>query len=74
MVFVRLYKGGSRLDAVVEDSRFDKRRLIEYRWNSKLKSDTPPANWYKAVMGEVEFQRSQDLKAATGRVLPGDVL
>lgn len=66
--FVRLYLGEHRMDVALLDS--DQPRIVKYTWRSADSSDAPPADWYKAVVGEVQFQRAQELKARTGRLIP----
>lgn len=66
--FVRLYLGEHRMDVALHDS--DQPRIVKYSWLSAGLSDVPPADWYTAVVGEVQFQRAQELKARTGRLIP----
>ena len=70
LLFVRLYKGKQRMDVGVFDPVLGDRRLIKYRWFNKVASDVPPENWYDAILGEVEFQRSRELSKAKGRFVP----
>jgi len=70
--FVRLYLGEHRMDVALHDPTIPGPRLIHYKWHEKDGSDAPPEGWHKAVLGEVQFQRSQELKARTGRLIPGE--
>ena len=70
LLFVRIYKGKQRMDVAVYDPVLDDRRLIKYRWFNKVTTDIPPIGWYEAVVGEVEYQRSQELNKKLGRYVP----
>lgn len=54
-----------RLEATVEDAA-GKRRRIDYRWKTRDASPPPP-DWFEAVCGEVELQRSDELDQKLGR-------
>ena len=66
---VRIYLGEQRMDVAMDDKRTDSQRLVQYSWSGD--DDVPPENWWESVRGEVQYQRSQDLKRASGRLLPG---
>lgn len=66
--FVVLYKGQSRLDAVVEEDT-GKRRRVGVSWLRKEKSDLPPADWLDQVLKEIEFQKSIEKQKADGKWL-----
>jgi len=69
--FVRVYLGEQRMDVGLHDPTLDDpRRLVRYEWHEKDATDTPPEDWYATVLGEVQYQRGQELKAATGRLVP----
>jgi hypothetical protein len=68
--FVRVYLGEQRMDVGLFDPILKGPRLIQYKWHAKDGGNAPPKDWYKAVFGEVQFQRSQELKAKTGRLIP----
>lgn len=53
------------LEVTVEDQD-GKRRRIDYNWNSKEKT-LPPDNWFEIVCLEVEFQKTEEFQASTGR-------
>jgi len=67
---VRLYLGEQRMDVGFFDPTIPGPRLIKYEWQEKHHSDFPPEGWYEAVVGEVQFQRAQELKARAGRLIP----
>ena len=62
---VILYLGKQKLAAVVDGP--NARRTIDYTWLEKEPGDVPPKKWFEAVIGEIEYRRSEDLKKATGR-------
>lgn len=70
LLFVRLYLGESRMDVGLHDPLSDTRRLVQYQWQTKDATDVPPAVWHEAVLGEVRYQRAQELKKRTGRYIP----
>jgi hypothetical protein len=69
--FVRLHLGKQRMDVIVYDPVIDARRLIRYEWSTKEPSDLPPEGWHEGVLGEVQYQRSQEHKKRSGRFIPG---
>jgi len=68
--FVRLHLGEHRMDVVLHDPVLGDRRLIRYEWHAKEATDVPPDGWYNTVLGEVRFQRGQELQKRTGRFIP----
>jgi len=70
LLFVRLYLGKQRMEVGLFDPVLGGRRLIKYRWFDKVTTGVPPENWYKAILGEVEYQRTQELNKAKGRFVP----
>lgn len=70
LLFVRLYLGEHKMDVGLFDPILGGRRLVKYTWKAKDASDTPPKGWHSAVLGEVQYQQSQELKKRTGRYTP----
>lgn len=68
--FVRIYLGKQKMDVMFSDSKLGDNRLIQYMWRTRTPGDVPPKNWYKAVFGEVVYQRRMEFKKCTGRALP----
>lgn len=58
------------MDVAVSDPILNDVRLIKYIWHEKGASSTPPKTWYSAVIGEVQFQRGQELARKHGRLIP----
>lgn len=71
LLFVRIHLGKQKMDVGVEDRSQDKGRIVEYEWKTKEPSDVPPEKWYDTVVGEIAYQRAEDLKKASGRYIPG---
>jgi hypothetical protein len=67
---VRWFVGRQKAEVVVDDETSGVRRIIDYEWKSKDPSPIPET-WYESIKGEVEFQRSEELKKAKGLSLPG---
>lgn len=67
---VRLFLGEQRMEVVVDDLVSGIRRRVDYQWCTKTRTDTPPLKWHAAILGEVKYQRGQDLKKKSGRALP----
>jgi hypothetical protein len=63
---VRVYLGEHRLDVGMEDLRTGEPRVVQYRWAAKDATDVPPLGWFEAVVGEVEFQRADELNPRPG--------
>lgn len=69
--FVRVYLGEQRMDVGLSDPTLeDPRRLVKYEWHDKEATDAPPDGWHESVLGEVKYQRTQELKAREGRLIP----
>jgi hypothetical protein len=58
------------MDVLVDDLRTSEPRLIQCTWMGRGASDVPPESWLRTVLGEVQVQRTEELKARTGRKLP----
>ncbi len=52
--FVRLHLGKQLLDAFVTVDGV--MRKIEYRWKTRERTDTPPAEWFDLVKEEARLQ------------------
>ena len=70
LLFVRLYLGKHRMDVGLFDPILGDFRVVKYRWRARNASDTPPKTWHRAVIGEVKYQRTQEFKKQTGRLVP----
>lgn len=68
--FVRIYVDEQRMDALLFDPILGDTRLIVYTWHEKNKGNVPPKTWHKSVIGEVQYQRGQELAKKQGRLLP----
>lgn len=66
LVAVVLYENEQRLEAVIEDSD-GKRRRIDLVWKSKDPTGIP-SHWWDSIIGEVEFQRTEEFNKNKGRV------
>lgn len=69
--FVRVHLGKSRMDVVVDDPVTKAPRLVKYRWKTKVQTNVPPADWHSTVLGEVMYQRSEELRRERGLLVPG---
>lgn len=69
----RVHLGQSRMDVAVDDLKTGTPRGIHFTWASVQPSDVPPDHWYDSVRGEVEYQRGQEQKRASGRAMPWDM-
>lgn len=67
---VRVYLGESRMDVVVDDPVTKAPRLVKYRWKTKVPTNVPPENWHSSVLGEVTYQRGEELRREQGRLVP----
>lgn len=70
--FVRVYLGEQRMDVRVHDPSINDSRVVVVNWQAGESTDVPPEVWYETVLGEIDFQRSRELKRAEGRLLPGE--
>lgn len=68
--FVRAYPEEQRMDVALHDEHTGSDRVVAYTWALKNAEPVPPEGWWSSVVGEVNFQRSQELKRATGRDVP----
>jgi len=71
LLFVRFHFGKCRMEVAVHDLVSNRRRLIDLTWQAQGTMRAPPENWYESVVGEVRYQRTQELKQARGRFISG---
>lgn len=67
--FVLLHLGENRLDAVVTDPG-GSRRKIALRWQTRVGTNVPPANWHKQVLAETRWAYDEAVETAAGRRVP----
>lgn len=67
---VRVHLGKSQMDVVVDDPVTKAPRLVKCRWKTMVPTNVPPADWYSVILGEVTYQRSQELKRERGMLIP----
>lgn len=65
---VRVYLGEQRMDVMVLDAGV--KRVVGYRWQTQGATPVPLDTWWSAVCGEIEWQRTQEAKAAAGTLIP----
>ena len=61
VVGVRLFVGQSRMDVFVEVAPGGERVRVPVSWQTRVRTDVPPENWYATVRGEVELLRTRRL-------------
>jgi len=65
---VRVFLGEQRMDVAVLDH--GQKRVIQYSWLARGTDPSPPASWWQAVCGEIEWQRTQEAKTKDGTSIP----
>lgn len=70
LLFVRIYPQEQRMEVGFYDTILEGKRLVQYVWHTKDATPLPPVKWYKSVVGEVQFQRGQELQKKSGRFIP----
>lgn len=67
---VRVLLGENRMDVIVDDPHAKAPRLVKYLWKTQVPTNVPPKNWHEAVLGEVVYQRGEELRRERGMFIP----
>jgi len=67
LLSVRVYRGQQKLLVLIRDG--EAHHTISYVWKTRNQEEAPPAEWWSAVCGEIEWMRAQEQKRASGKLV-----